>query len=125
MQACRRGGVMAGVEGKGRAALYLQMSDDVRALDAITVESFGPLDEHGLGEALLLQGKGEGEAQGQDLVLQLPVMHEVGQTPGSRAATSQVPTASGNELSNYSSSSWLSTLLRAPGSELSTYSSSS
>jgi hypothetical protein len=57
------------------------MTDDVGALDALAVESLGPLDEDGLGEPLLLQGEGEGEAQGEDLSLQLPVVHKVGETP--------------------------------------------
>jgi hypothetical protein len=60
---------------------YLKVTDDVGALDALAVESLGPLDEYGLGEPLLLQGEGEGEAQGEDLCLQLPVVHKVGQTP--------------------------------------------
>ncbi len=57
------------------------MTDDVGALDALAIESLGPLDEDGLGEPLLLQGEGEGEAQGEDLGLQLSVVHKVGETP--------------------------------------------
>jgi hypothetical protein len=60
---------------------YLKVTDDVGALDTLAVESLGPLDEYGLGEPLLLQGEGEGEAQGENLSLQLPVVHKVGQTP--------------------------------------------
>jgi hypothetical protein len=57
------------------------VTDDVCALDALAIESLGPLDEYGLGEPLLLQGEGEGEAQGEDFSLQLSVVHKVGQTP--------------------------------------------
>ena len=68
------------------------MTDDVGALDALAIEALGPLDEYGLGEPLLLQGEGEGEAQGEDLSLQLPVVHKVGETPA-RARKMMVSTS--------------------------------
>lgn len=50
--------------------------------DAAAVEALGPPDEQTFGEALLTQRKAEGEAEGQDLLLELEVLDEEGETLG-------------------------------------------
>ena len=55
----------------------LQQGADVLAHHALTAEALGPLGQPGLGQPLLLAGKGEGEAQGQLVAGQVVVSHEL------------------------------------------------
>ncbi len=60
----------------------LKKLDDVLTLDTVAVEALSPFHEFSLGEADLLTREGEGEAERQDLLVDLPVLDEVGQAGG-------------------------------------------
>lgn len=59
----------------------LEQHHHVLALHPLAVEALGPLDQPPLGQALLLQGEGEGKAQRQHFVLDISVNNKIGQTP--------------------------------------------
>ena len=59
----------------------LQQPHNILPLHTGTVEPLGPFNQGGLVEPLLLQWEGEGEAQGQDLILDISVYDKISQTP--------------------------------------------